>query len=461
MAEAPLMLSVSGMRGIVGESITPERVCRYAAALGGWVRARASTSPTIVLGRDSRPSGEMFESAAAAGLAAAGCRVVRLGVATTPGVAIMVEHLGAQAGLVVTASHNPIVWNGLKPLRHDGVAPPPEEAAEIIALYKAGPIGYSDVHGLRPMVTDTTTPTVHADKVLEHVDAELIKRSPLRVVIDNVHGAGGAETRELLDRLGVTTDRRLHLYADPTGFFPHNPEPTAENLRGLGDQLVAFRGDVGFAQDPDADRLALVDETGRYIGEEYTLALCAMHVLKKGDVAAANLSTSRMLDDVAERAGARVVRTAVGEANVAAGMRKHGCVLGGEGNGGIILAKLAHVRDSLIGIALVLELLATRPPGTRLSELVAELPSYAIVKDKLPFDPALLQGLESVMRGAFGKEARYDTCDGVRVDFAREMSWVHVRPSNTEPIVRIIAEARSDAAAQALVSKTRAALGVR
>ncbi len=472
--QAPLMLSVSGMRGIVGQSITPERVARFAAAFGGWVRKHAAgadttartpgaaAAPTVVLGRDSRPSGEMFELAAAAGLVGVGCRVVRLGVATTPGVAIMVDHLGADAGLVVTASHNPIVWNGMKPLRHDGVAPPPAEALDIIAAFKGerGDLPYVDVHALHPVESSGDTPTVHAERTLAHIDVDLVRRAATRIVIDGVHGAGGPETIELLRRLHVTDDRLLHLYAEPTGRFPHPPEPTAENLAGLGERVRAFRGDVGFAQDPDADRLALVDENGRYIGEEYTLALCAHHVLKPGDVAVANLSTSRMLDDIAERRGATVVRTAVGEANVAQGMRDAGAVIGGEGNGGIILAKLAHVRDSLAGIALVLELLARS--GKRLSELVAELPSYAIVKDKVPFDPTLLRGLEGVLRDAFGKDARYDTQDGVRVDWAPPAAaWVHVRPSNTEPIVRIIAEAGDEAAARKLVAATRAALGVK
>lgn len=453
------MLSVSGLRGIVGGSLTPEVVARYAAAFGGWVREQSSGSeaPRVVLGRDSRPSGELFELAAAAGLAAAGCRVVRLGVVTTPGVAMMVERLRAAGGMVVTASHNPIVWNGLKPLRPDGVAPPPDQVAQIIGAFRNGPIAYAPVEAVRPTEFNDTAARVHVDAILPHVDVDAIRSAGLKIVIDGVHGAGGAETSRLLDALGVRGPQLVHLYSEPTGLFPHPPEPTRENLAGLSDAVKAHRADAGFAQDPDADRLAIVDDRGRYIGEEYTLALCAAHVLGKGDTAAANLSTSRMIDDIAEQAGARVVRTPVGEANVADAMRRHRAVVGGEGNGGIIWSKVVHVRDSLVGIALVLEMLAKR--RQKLSAIVDAMPAYAIVKDKVPFDPALASRLGEVMREKFAGQP-LDTQDGVRVDWPAERQWVHVRPSNTEPIVRIIAEARDESAAKALVGEVRAALGV-
>lgn len=448
------MLSISGMRGLVGRSLTPETVTRYAAAVGTWVRnttrSAGDAAPAVVLGRDSRPSGDMFELAAAAGLIATGCRVIRLGVATTPGVAVMVKHLGAQAGMVLTASHNPAPWNGVKVLRADGIAPPPDQARQIIDCFHQGSFAYVAVDALSAAEFNDQTPRIHSDVILPHVDVDAIRKAKLKVVVDSVHGAGGAETAYLLDALGVTC---VHLYAEPTGRFPHTPEPTRENLVDLSGDVTGHGAAIGFAQDPDADRLAVLDETGRYIGEEYTLALCAHHLLRQGDVAVANLSTSRMLDDVAGRSGARVLRTPVGEANVAQAMDTHGAAIGGEGNGGVIWPRVTLVRDSLVGIALLLEMLATR--GKPLSALVAELPAYAIVKDKLPFDADLASRLGPAMRDRFANQ-KIDEQDGVRVDWPD--AWVHVRPSNTEPILRIIAEAPDQARAQDLVAQVRDAI---
>ena len=455
MKNSPLMLSVSGMRGLVGQSLTPEIVARYAAAVGTWLRTTGTDdtpdAPTVILGRDSRPSGEMVEQAAVSGLVATGCRVIRLGIATTPGVAVMVRHLRAQAGIVLTASHNPIQWNGVMVLRHDGVAPPPEQAQQIIDRFHNGPIQYVGVEDMIPTQHNDQTPRVHAEAILPHIDVEAVRKAPLKVVVDSVHGAGGPETLYLLHHLGVEL---VHLYAEPTGLFPHTPEPTRENLVGLSDDVVKHGAAIGFAQDPDADRLAIVDEKGRYIGEEYTLALAAAHVMGKGDVAAANLSTSRMVDDVAAKVGGTVVRTPVGEANVAAAIQDQNAVIGGEGNGGVIWPKVIHVRDSLVGIALLLEMLAKR--GEPLSSLVDEMPAYAIVKDKIPVDPAVVERLGKRMRTAFQGQ-RIDEQDGVRVDV--DDAWVHVRPSNTEPILRLIAEAPDQARARELIEQARQAIG--
>ena len=457
---APLMLSVSGMRGLVGQSLTPDVVTRYAAAFGHWLKAsRGTAHPTVVLGRDSRPSGELYEHAAAAGLASVGCRVVKVGVLSTPGVAVMGQHgspEGADGGMVITASHNPAPWNGLKPLRHDGVAPPPDDVETIIQAFHDGTAEQVGVDELQPMSVDDSGVKVHVDAVLGLVDADLIRRATLHAVVDSVHGAGGDEAAALLDALGV---RLTHLYREPTGRFPHTPEPTRENLVELSAKVPDAGADVGFAQDPDADRLAIVDEQGTYIGEEYTLALCAMHKLKRGDVAVANLSTSRMLDDIAAAAGATVVRTPVGEANVAAGMREHGADLGGEGNGGIIWRPISQVRDSLVGMALVLEMLATR--RQKLSEIVASTPGYAIVKDKLDLG-SIPGGPEAVLDriAEHFADQKVDTQDGVRVDFESPDRWVHVRPSNTEPIVRIIAEAGEREDAEALIGEVVERIGI-
>ena len=475
MAEDALMLSISGLRGVIGQSLTPEVAARYAAAIGQWLRGSSGKdSPRVVVGRDSRPSGEMIEAATVAGLAAMGCQVTILGIATTPGVAIMVEQLRADGGVVITASHNPIIWNGIKTLRHDGVAPPPGEAKQIIERFKNDDLKYADVDGLYPVGRNDTVVAVHTNRVLPHVDAATIRRRRPRVVLDSVHGAGGPETARLLGELGADV---IHLYADPTGHFPHAAEPTAENLPSLGDAVREHGADVGFAQDPDADRLAIIDETGRYIGEEYTLALCAMHVLERAEgvgpraeengtgrsstlspqpsIVVANLSTSRMIDDIASRFGAVCLRTAVGEANVADAMRRQGAVIGGEGNGGVILPAVTYVRDSLVGIGLVLELIASREKP--LSQIVAEIPGYAILKDKLPIEPGMAERAIERLGQSFRGE-RIDLQDGIRIDFDAEKRWVHLRPSNTEPILRIIAEAATESAARELIHKCRQAV---
>lgn len=453
-AEAPLMLSISGLRGLIGRSLTPPVAARYGAAFGSWLCSTLPSGETchVIVGRDSRPSGPMIEDAAVAGLLATGCRVTRLGIASTPGTAIMVQRHRAHGGLVITASHNPIIWNGLKALRHDGVAPPSDQAQQILDRYHNQAFDYVGVDGLQPSLSDDTTTAVHTELVLPLADVAAVRQAKLKVVLDSVHGAGGKEGRTLLDGLGVEV---VHLYAEPTGQFPHEPEPLAKNLTGLCEAVREHGAHVGFAQDPDADRLAIVDERGAYIGEEYTLALCALHKLGQGDVAVANLSTSRMLDDIAEQAGARVHRTPVGEANVAAGIRETGALLGGEGNGGIIWPTISQVRDSLVGMALVLEMLAKR--GKPLSAVAGAIPRYAIVKDKVPVDPAVVAVLPERMREYFA-EQRIDVRDGVRVDWADR--WVHVRPSNTEPILRLIAEAKDETAAQALIAAARQALGL-
>ena len=459
--DTTLMLSISGLRGVIGASLTPPVAARYGAAIGSWLReSTGKDAPHVVVGRDSRPSGELVERAVVAGLGATGCRITTLGIASTPATAVMVEHLRADGGVVVTASHNPIVWNGIKTLRHDGLAPPPDQATRIIDRFTRDDVRYADVHGLHPVEHNDTAAAVHVDRVLPHIDAGAVRRRRPRVVLDSVHGAGGPEAALLLRQLGAQV---VHLYAEPTGQFPHTPEPTAENLTGLCAAVREHRADIGFAQDPDADRLAIVDETGRYIGEEYTLALCALHVLsRRPQVAspkpltvAANLSTSRMIDDIAARFGAVCVRTPVGEANVADAMRRHEAIVGGEGNGGIILPGVTYVRDSLVGIALVLEMMAST--GQTLSALASQIPVYCIVKDKLPIADGLAQRAIVRLTDIFAGQ-RLDTQDGLRIDIEAEKRWVHVRPSNTEPILRIIAEARTQAAAQELVTRCREAV---
>lgn len=453
------MLSVSGLRGIVGESLTESVATRYGSALGQWFKQQSGNdTPHLVVGRDSRPSGQWIQAAVVNGLVEADCRVTVIGIASTPGVAIMTRHLGADGGIEITASHNPGQWNGIKALRHDGAAPTAEQAATIIELFHQTPEA-ANINAPRPtppsIITDTTLVATHRDAVLAHIDAAPIAARKFKVVLESVHGAGGPETAALLEAFGVEV---VHLFAEPTGDFPHNPEPTAANLTGLCEAVREHNADVGFAQDPDADRLAIVDEKGNYIGEEYTLALCALHVLgatHTPSTVCANLSTSRMIDDVAERCGATVIRTKVGEANVAAAMQQHQSPIGGEGNGGVIWPVCTYVRNSLAGMAIILDMLAKR--GTSLSAIVNDMPRYAMIKDKVDAQPDLIDQLDPILSKAF-TDAQLDTQDGVRIDYPDR--WVHVRPSNTEPIMRLIAEAPTEADARALIGKVSAALGL-
>ncbi|MAX23987.1 MAG: phosphoglucosamine mutase [Phycisphaeraceae bacterium] len=455
MSDAPLMLSISGLRGLIGKSLTPLVAAQYGTAVGMWFKTQVKT-PKIVVGRDSRPSGEMIQNAFVSGMSSVGCKVVTLDIATTPGVALMIGRLHADGGIVITASHNPIQWNGIKVLRQDGVAPAPEQAQQIIDLFKNFNPKYVEPAQIPETTFNDTLPLVHMQVIEQNINTDLIRRRRIKVVLDSVHGAGAPETVELLDHLGVEL---IHLYAEPTGLFPHTPEPTKENLTELAAAVKEHGAAIGFAQDPDADRLAIVDENGTYIGEEYTLALCVLHLFMQDDcrpkVTVANLSTSRMIDDIAAKFEGQIHRSAVGEANVAKLMQEKKAVVGGEGNGGIIWPKIGYVRNSLVGIGLMLEMLAMQDKP--LSEIVATIPSYAIVKDKVDIKPGMSDTIEPSLRSAFG-DAAFDTQDGVRVDW--EDRWVHVRPSNTEPILRLIAEAPDEAACRELIDKCAKAMGL-
>lgn len=442
-----LMVSVSGIRGITGETLTPQVVLEFAQAYGTHLGGGR-----VVLGRDTRPSGEMFAAAAAAGLLAAGCEVCHLGVVMTPTIARAVRDGACNGGVMVTASHNPPQWNGLKLLDSQGLAPESQQARRIAGLRERGELRTCR-DGFRPVLVDDGAGARHVRTVLEAVEVDLQPIRGLRVVLDSVNGAGCLHSPSLLSELGCDV---THLNGEPNGRFAHPPEPVADNLVELCAAVRERGAAVGFAQDPDGDRLALVDEDGTYIGEEYTLALAAQFVLSRrpGPVAA-NLSTSRLIDAVAERHGVSVIRTPVGEANVARGMLAHECVIGGEGNGGVIDPRISLVRDSLSAMSLVLQLIASS--GRLLSELVADLPRYAMVKQKLTAAPEQTAAGIAAAAEAFADQ-RVSRADGVRIDFAA--GWVHLRPSNTEPIVRLIAEADDEATARELAGRVRAAAGL-
>ena len=442
-----LMVGISGIRGIVGETLTPAVALEFAQAYGTMLGGGR-----VVLARDSRPSGPMFAAAAAAGLIAAGCRVTQLGLVMTPTVGRAIRDGRYDGGLIITASHNPGPWNGLKFLDDLGVAPDPERARRIADIRTAGSYPMCS-SGYGPIEEDPQAGQRHVQAVLAAREVDLHALQELRVVLDSINGAGCVDTPGFLKALGCDT---VHINGQPTGAFAHPPEPIRENLGALGAAVRDARAAIGFAQDPDADRLAIVDERGEYIGEEYTLALAVWSVLARrpGSVAA-NLSTSRMVDDIAARYGAAVIRTPVGESHVARAMLAQHCVIGGEGNGGVIDPRICYVRDSLSAISLVLQLLAAT--GKTVSQLVADLPRYATIKQKFEMSREQIAPAVKAVTQAFASR-QPNTSDGVRVDFAE--GWVHLRASNTEPILRIIAEAESEAQAGKLVTQIRSAAGV-
>jgi phosphomannomutase len=458
-----LIISVSGMRGIIGENLTAPIAVEYGSAFGTYLkgphfakrwqngnpknnahynsRRPAQGSMSVCIGRDSRPSGEMLVSAVTAGLCETGINVIDLGVVTTPSVGVMVRELAAAGGVVITASHNPIAYNGIKLLLGNGVAPPGPEAEKIKCCFLEKDFALADsTHCGRVTLSDQTDAT-HIAKVLAIVDKEAIAAKYYKVVLDSINGAGGRITKKLLAEFGCEI---AAINNEPTGLFAHGPEPTAANLTGLCDEVKARAADVGFAQDPDADRLAIVDENGTYIGEEYSLALAAKYIFsKRTGSAATNLSTSRMIDDVAGKAGGRVIRTAVGEANVASAMLDHDCIIGGEGNGGVIDLRVGPVRDSLVGIALVMQLMAETEKT--ISQLVDEIGGYYMSKDKFSIGPDQARQIFDAAKETFAG-AKLDTTDGCRFDF--DDGWLHLRASNTEPVMRLIVEAKDRTSAQ-------------
>jgi phosphomannomutase len=446
------MVSVSGVRGRVGEALTPEVVTKFAAAFGHWALAREPGKQTIVLGRDSRVSGSMFHHAVIAALESVGARIIDIGIVPTPTIQLAVEHHHAAGGLGITASHNPIEWNALKFIGPSGLFLDGDEAREMRAVVESN-FPRATWDRLGSVERDDAAIARHIDAILAlpFIDVDGIRARRFHVALDCVRGAGGLFMPILLERFGCVVST-INMEVD--GRFPRPPEPVAENLGELEALVTNSGAVVGFAVDPDVDRLALVSNEGKAIGEDYTLALAASVVLghRPGSVVT-NLSTSRIVDDVAERAGRGVVRAPVGEVNVATRMRSEGAAIGGEGNGGVILTEMHLGRDAPVGVALILQLL--HQENRSLSAIVADYPRYAIVKDKLALPPAPLDSVYNSLRSAF-PDAEVDTQDGMRL--AWRDRWVHVRPSGTEPIVRVIAEAPSESDARALIRAGREAV---
>lgn len=440
------IISVSGLRGVVGESLTPPVALRYVAAF-----AELAPPGAIVVSYDGRTTGPLFADVLRGGLAAMGRDIIDAGIAATPTTGVLVRDLRAAGGIQISASHNPPEYNGLKLFSAAGRVLPAATGAEVMARYRGGEPRWSTYRDVGRRL-DCPDPTRrHLELVLATVDVERIRRRRLKVLVDSNHGSGSVLGRRLLEVLGCQTSI---VGSEPDGAFEHPPEPTAENLQGVTAAVLSASADIGFCQDPDADRLAIVDENGRYVGEEYTLALCVSNVLSsRAGAVVTNCSTSRMAEDLANRFGVPFYRSAVGEANVVDAMLAHDAVIGGEGNGGVIDPRVGQVRDSFSGMALVLDWMARRE--LPVSQLVDELPRYEIVKTKINLpSSAVASGLNRLERHFSDAEA--DHLDGLRLDWPGK--WLLVRASNTEPIVRAIAEAPTAAEAQRLCDDAAAVL---
>jgi len=438
-----LIISISGLRGLVGENFFEETAADFGRAFGTFLHHSSTEEkrPSLAVGRDSRPSGAMLFSAFASGLCAAGVDVIDLGLCSTPAVGVMLRVLDCSGGAVITASHNPLPYNGIKLLLADGVAPAKPIAEKIKKIFLDKNFICRDPADCGRLSSDSRSAEIHVKKVLSIVQPHRIAQKKFTVVLDSVNGAGGPEGTLLLEKLGCNV---IGINQKPTGLFAHTPEPTRENLTSLCRAVSEHKADIGFAQDPDADRLAVVDGAGRYIGEEFTLALAAKYVFASNPgVAAANLSTSRMIDDVAAAAGGKVIRTPVGEANVAAAMIKNNCVIGGEGNGGVIDLRVGPIRDSLVAVAMILDLMAQT--GKIVGDLADEIGGYQMYKTKYRSDAQQAKTIIEKTKKIF-PDAQLNTSDGCRFDF--HDGWLHIRTSNTEPIMRVILETKDPAAAR-------------
>jgi phosphomannomutase len=442
-----LKISISGVRGVVGESLTPTLLTRFTQAFGTFVGPG-----TIVIGRDTRTSGEMVRHAVVAGLLSSGCRVLDLDVCPVPTVQLLVRGRAARGGIAITASHNPAEWNALKFINSSGLFLAGAQARQLLDIYHQGE--YVKVRGseMRSVEREAGALDTHIKAVLDALGPLPRNARRLKAVVDCCNGAGSVVAPRLLEALGAEV---VAINATPDGTFPRGAEPVPENLGALREAVRESGADVGFAQDMDADRLAVVDERGEAIGEEYTLVLAARRVLSKerGPVVA-NLATTVVLDSVARAFECPIYRSKIGEANVTEEMRRVGAVVGGEGNGGVIYPRINFARDSLVAMALVLHLLADT--GRAVSELIAELPRSHMVKEKLACRSDRIGRVLKTVRAAYAERPQ-DLRDGVKV--SKGSGWFLVRGSNTEPIIRLVAEAETEGEARGFVDELSAVVG--
>ncbi|RZS90522.1 phosphoglucosamine mutase [Aquimarina brevivitae] len=454
-----LIKSISGIRGTiggkVGENLTPVDAVKFASAYGSWLKKESKKEkPIVVVGRDARISGKMVQELVMNSLVGLGIKVIDLGLSTTPTVEVAVPLEHADGGIILTASHNPKQWNALKLLNNKGEFLNAEDGKKILDIAERDEYTFSEVDDLGAIFRNDGYIDIHIAEVLKLplVDKDIIQQAKFKVVVDAVNSTGGIAVPALLRALGVEV---VELYCEPNGHFPHNPEPLKEHLTDLSALVVQEKADLGITVDPDVDRLAFISEDGEMFGEEYTLVACADYVLsKKGGNTVSNLSSSRALRDVTNHHKGSYQASAVGEVNVVEKMKETDAIIGGEGNGGIIYPQLHYGRDSLVGIALFLTHLAEK--NMKVSELRATYPSYYMSKNKIQLTPDL--DVDQILEGFHNKHKNEEVniIDGVKVDF--EASWVHLRKSNTEPIIRIYTEAKSQNEADQLAEQTIATL---
>lgn len=449
-----LIKSISGIRGTIGgkpdDNLTPIDAVKFAAAYGTWLKSTLKKENIrVVVGRDARISGEMIQNLVAYTLVGLGIEVIDTGLSTTPTVEVAVPMEKADGGIILTASHNPKQWNALKLLNNKGEFLSGKDGEEILKMAEKNDFSFALIDDLGKITKNDTYIDKHIEAVLnlQVLDLEVIRKTKFKVVVDAVNSTGGIAIPRLLEKLGVEV---VKLYCEPTGHFPHNPEPLKEHLGDISAKVVAEKADFGIVVDPDVDRLALICEDGEMFGEEYTLVACADYVLSKtkGNTAS-NLSSSRALRDITEKHGGKYFASAVGEVNVVEMMKKNDVVIGGEGNGGVIYPELHYGRDALVGVALFLSLLANK--NLKVSELRKTYPAYFMSKNKIELTPNV--NVDLILQKMAEKYAseEVNTIDGVKIDFAE--SWAHLRKSNTEPIIRIYTEAKSQGEADDLAQK--------
>lgn len=425
------IVTVSGVRGIVGESLTPDIALKYARGFGTLLEGG-----TVVLGRDTRPSGPMIQSAALSGLLSTGCNVIDLDIVSTPTLQLAIKHWKAAGGCVITASHNPVEWNALKFFQPSGMYLDRNGVAGLNEVVRSGNFNQHQWDQLGEVLTDDSAVARHIERVLEHVNVDRIRSRKFHVAVDCVNGAACGITPVLLERLGC---KATLLNAEPTGIFAHPPEPITENLSELCDLVRESNVDIGFAQDADVDRLAIVADGGKPLGEEMTLVLVTNHVLsKERGTVVTNLSTTTAVDAIAHKYGCVVERAPVGDANVSEKLRTSAGIIGGEGNGGVIFPKIQHARDAVTGMALLLDFMATQDEP--MSEIVEQLPKPHIVKRSVRVEGLDIPELLAAFQKSFPCDNVRDD-DGIRHDW--DDHWIHIRASGTEPILRIIAESSS------------------
>ncbi|QWX85109.1 phosphoglucosamine mutase [Cellulophaga sp. HaHaR_3_176] len=449
-----LIKSISGIRGTIGgkpgDNLTPIDAVKFAAAYGIWLKEYSKKDKLkVVIGRDARLSGEMIQNIVVSTLVGLGIDVIDLDLSTTPTVEIAVPLEEADGGIILTASHNPKQWNALKLLNERGEFLDAAQGAIILEIAEKEDFNFSEVDDLGEITKNDSYIDIHIDEVLNLplIDADVIKAAKFKVVVDGVNSTGGIAIPKLLKELGVEV---VELYCDPTGHFPHNPEPLKEHLGDICALVLEEKADFGLVVDPDVDRLAFISNDGEMFGEEYTLVACADYVLgkTKGNTVS-NLSSSRALRDITEKHGGTYEAAAVGEVNVVTKMKANNAIIGGEGNGGIIYPESHYGRDSLVGTALFLMLMAEK--GGTVAELRASYPSYFMSKKKIQLTPGLdVDGILVAMADKY-KGEEISTIDGVKIDFAE--NWVHLRKSNTEPIIRIYTEAKSQNEADTLANR--------